>query len=62
MGGTTGTNADSIATARSGVRCALASVPLRYMHTPVEVIDTVDIENTARLLAAYIGEGNVWQM
>lgn len=62
MGGTTGTNADSIGTARSGVRCALASVPLRYMHTPVEVIDIVDIENTAKLLAAYIREGKVWQM
>lgn len=62
MGGKTGTNADSIGTARSGVRCALASVPLRYMHTPVEVIDTEDIENTAKLLAAYVKEGKSWQM
>lgn len=62
MGGSTGTNADSIGTARSGVRCGLISVPLRYMHTPVEVIDPVDIENTARLIAAYIGEGKAWQI
>ncbi|WP_101698480.1 M42 family metallopeptidase [Clostridium minihomine] len=62
MGGKTGTNADSIGTARAGVRCGLASVPLRYMHTPVEVIDAVDIENTAKLIAAYIKEGKTWQM
>lgn len=54
MGGSTGTNADPIGVSRAGVRCVLASVPLRYMHTPVEVVDLLDLENTARLVAAYV--------
>ncbi len=54
MPGRTGTNADSIQISRGGVRTALLSIPLRSMHTAVEVIDTSDVENTAKLLAAYI--------
>lgn len=34
MGGDTGTDADSIASARTGVPTGLISIPLRYMHTP----------------------------
>ena len=49
----TGTNADSIVKTRAGVESACVSIPLRYMHTPIEVIDPKDVENTARLLAAY---------
>ncbi len=59
MGGSTGTNADKIGTVRGGVKTALLSVPLRYMHTPVEVADLADIENTARLMAAFVKEGSV---
>lgn len=54
MGGETGTNADEIAVTRAGVPTAMVSIPLRYMHTPVEVIDTQDVEHTAQLLAAYV--------
>ena len=54
MGGETGTNGDGIAVSRSGVRTALVSIPLRYMHTPAEVIDLRDVENTAQLLAEYV--------
>lgn len=54
MGGATGTNGDEIAVSRSGVRTALISIPQRYMHTPAEVIDLRDVENTAQLLAEYI--------
>ncbi len=50
----TGTDANVIQLTRSGVAAALVSVPLRYMHTPVETISLKDLENTARLLAAYI--------
>lgn len=61
MGGMTGTNADAIGVLRGGARMGLLSIPLRYMHTPVEMIDLNDCEHTAQLLAAYIeqiGEGN----
>lgn len=54
MGGATGTNADDIACSGAGVRTALLSVPQQYMHTPVEKVDLRDIEDTARLIAAYI--------
>lgn len=54
MGGRTGTNADPIAVARGGVITGLLSVPLRYMHTPVETVSVSDVENTGRLIAAHI--------
>lgn len=54
MGGSTGTNADAILVARGGVKTGLLSIPQGYMHTPVEKILVEDIENTARLLAAYV--------
>ena len=56
MGGTTGTNADDIQLSRGGIKTALLSIPLRSMHTAVEVIDTTDIDNTAKLLASFILE------
>ena len=54
MSGRTGTNADQIQPSRGGVKTGLLSIPLRSMHTAVEVIDTTDIEQTAALLAAWI--------
>ncbi len=54
MGGRTGTNADSINNTGKGVRTALLSVPLRYMHTGIEVINMQDTENIARLIAEYL--------
>lgn len=53
MGETTGTDADKIGISRGGVRTALLSIPLRYMHTAVEVADLGDVENTARLMAEF---------
>ncbi len=54
MGGTTGTNAEAVAFSKGGKRTALLSIPQRNMHSGVEVCDVDDIENTARLLCAYI--------
>lgn len=62
MGGLTSTNADSITVSRGGVKCGLLSIPLRYMHTPIETIEVADVESTARLLAEFVrkaGEQNV---
>lgn len=56
MSGRTGTNADHITIAKGGVKTALLSIPLRNMHTPVEVISLSDVENTAKLIAAFILE------
>jgi endoglucanase len=38
---------------RGGMATGLLSVPLRYMHTPNELLSLEDLENTARLLAAF---------
>ena len=50
----TGTDANVIQLTRSGVAAGLLSIPNRYMHTPVEMISTKDLEDAAKLLAAYI--------
>ena len=52
--GYTGTNADDFQMSREGIPVVCLSLPLRYMHTPLEVVDLDDMENTAQLLAAYI--------
>ncbi len=52
--GYTGTDADTIAFNREGIPTALVSIPLRYMHTPVEVVCLKDIERTARLIVEFL--------
>ena len=54
MEGHTGTNGWYMQTAREGIATAVVSLPLRYMHSPVETLDLGDIEATAALLAAFI--------
>jgi endoglucanase len=48
----TGTDVDAMHLSRGGVPCGLIGLPLRYMHSPVEMVDLGDIENAARLIAA----------
>ncbi|WP_316347064.1 M42 family metallopeptidase [Desulfuromonas acetoxidans] len=50
----TGTDANVMQLSRGGVAAALVSVPLRYMHSPVEVLSLADLEATIALLAAVI--------
>ncbi len=57
MNGGTGTNADRYSVNRAGCKACTVSIPLRNMHTPVEVIDLADVRSTAELIAAYITEG-----
>lgn len=52
----TSTNADRYSVSHGGTKSCTVSVPLRNMHTPVEVIDLKDIELTGRLLAEFIKE------
>lgn len=54
MGGTTGTNADTIGIQRGGIQTGLLSIPQKYMHTPIEMIDLKDLKAVSNLLAAYL--------
>src|SRR4051794_32760222 len=49
----TGTDADAFHISRSGIPSAVVSVPLRYMHSPVEMVQLEDVDNAARLIAAF---------
>lgn len=49
-----GTDAYAIQVARAGVATILLSIPLRYMHTPIETLDYEDVKRTGRLMAMFI--------
>lgn len=51
----TGTDANVMQISRRGVATALVKIPLRYMHTPVEVLSLSDLENAVRLITATLG-------
>jgi putative aminopeptidase FrvX len=50
---TTGTDADAIHLSRAGVPTGGVSIALRYMHSPVEMVQLDDIDACARLIAAF---------
>ena len=61
----TGTDARVLQVAQSGIATGLLSIPLRYMHTPSEMVDLQDIEHTVQLLVAFAqslkaGDNGVW--
>lgn len=56
MAGRTGTNADVISVNGSGIKSALISIPEKYMHQAVEVVDLDDVKAVADLIVAYITE------
>ena len=49
----TGTDARAIQMANGGVACGLLSIPLRYMHTPGEVVDLAVVEQSVQLLVEF---------
>ncbi len=49
----TGTDARAIQMGRGGVATGLLSIPLRYMHTPSEVVDLEDVERCVKLLVEF---------
>ncbi len=51
--GATGTDANVIQLSRAGIATGLIEVPLRYMHTPNEIINLDDVENAAKLMAGF---------
>ncbi len=52
-GRATSTDADAIQISRAGIPTGLVSIPLRYMHSPVELVDLGDVEATVELVAAF---------
>lgn len=61
----TGTDARAIQVAQAGIATGLLSIPLRYMHTPSEMVDLEDVEHTVQLLVAVAkslrkGERGIW--
>ena len=52
IGRNTGTDADAVHLARGGIPTALVSIPLRYMHSPVELVQLDDVHAAAKLIAA----------
>lgn len=49
-----GTDADAIHKSRGGVATGVVSVPNRYMHSPNEMVALSDLENAAKLIAAFV--------
>ena len=49
----TGTDVDAMHLSRGGVPCGLIGLPLRYMHSPVEMVDLEDVEAAVELVAAF---------
>lgn len=54
MPGPSGTDAWGMQVVRGGVATGIISIPIRYMHTPVELVDLADIKAAGRLLAHVI--------
>jgi putative aminopeptidase FrvX len=50
----TGTDTDSFAYSNEGVASALISLPLKYMHTTVEMVQREDVENVIRLMYEFL--------
>jgi len=51
-GSATRTDADAIHASRTGVPTAVVSIPLRYMHSPVELVELGDVEGVIAVIAA----------
>lgn len=54
LNSSTGSNADYICNCNNGVKTALLSVPIKNMHSPVEIVKIEDIELTSNLLEKYL--------
>ena len=54
MEGSSGTNGWDMQIAREGIATAVLSIPVKYMHSPVETLDLSDMEKSASLLAGFV--------
>jgi tetrahedral aminopeptidase len=53
MPGRSGTDADALQLAAAGIPTMVIGIPLRYMHTPVEMVSLKDVRRTGRLMAEF---------
>jgi endoglucanase len=51
--GSTSTDMDAMYLSRAGVATGLVSIPLRYMHSPIEIVSLDDVERCIKLIAAF---------
>ena len=51
-----GTDAMALQVAAEGIPSMVVSIPIRYMHTPVEVVSVKDIRRAGRLLAEFVAQ------
>jgi endoglucanase len=49
-----GTDAKAIQAVRAGVPASCISIPVRYVHSPSEMVDTADVQNSIKLLTALL--------
>lgn len=54
MEGNTGTNAWTMQIVGRGIAMGLLSIPEKYMHTPVEVVELSDVQAVADLMAEFL--------
>ena len=52
----TGTDTDAVQIGRAGIPCVLIDLPLKYMHTTVELLDTNALRECGRLVAHFTAE------
>lgn len=57
----TSTDARAIQMARDGVPTLLISMPVKYMHTSVELVDMNTVNNAGKLLAAFLADMDNWE-
>ena len=57
----TGTDTDAFAYAHNGIASALISLPLRYMHTTVEMVNKQDLEETVKLMYECVCNLKKWE-
>ena len=53
-GWSSGTDADAMIRSAAGTATGLVSVPSRYLHSPNELVSLSDLENAAKIIAAFV--------
>jgi len=54
MNGLTSTDADVVTITETGIKTALVSIPIKYMHTPIETVYLNDIKAVSDLITEYL--------